>query len=88
MWDDDELFLDEKTKVYEKEEAPRSGPILLLNPLLDTEIVEVVEIRTRRRPPARTINWLHKAETRKVGHTIADKHLDHALTYLRAQTNE
>ena len=29
--------------------------------------------------------WPHKAETRKVGHAIADKHLDHALVYLRKQ---
>jgi predicted esterase len=29
--------------------------------------------------------WPHKAETRKVGHAIADKHLDHALVYLRSK---
>ncbi len=29
--------------------------------------------------------WPHKAETRKVGHAMADKHLDHAMAYLRAQ---
>lgn len=29
--------------------------------------------------------WPHKAETRKVGHAIADAHLDHALAYLREQ---
>lgn len=29
--------------------------------------------------------WPHKAESRKVGHAIADKHLEHAIAYLRAQ---
>lgn len=29
--------------------------------------------------------WPHKAETRKVGHAIADKHLEHAIAYLREQ---
>jgi hypothetical protein len=52
MWDDDELnIVDEKTKVFDRDEAPRSGPILLTNPLLDAEIIEVVEIRTSWRPP-------------------------------------
>jgi len=27
--------------------------------------------------------WPHQAETRKVGHTMADAHLDHAMAYLR-----
>jgi predicted esterase len=30
--------------------------------------------------------WPHKAESRRVGHMMADKHLDHAIAYLRAQT--
>lgn len=28
--------------------------------------------------------WPHRAESRKVGHAMADAHLDHALAYLRA----
>ncbi|MBI4955165.1 MAG: dienelactone hydrolase family protein [Myxococcales bacterium] len=32
--------------------------------------------------------WPHRAETRKVGHAIADAHLDHALDYLRARARE
>jgi predicted esterase len=37
---------------------------------------------------ARTLQkhgWPHRAETRKVGHTMADAHLDHAIAYLRKQ---
>lgn len=32
--------------------------------------------------------WPHKAETRRVGHAIADKHLDHAIAWLREQRVE
>jgi predicted esterase len=32
--------------------------------------------------------WPHRAETRPVGHAIADAHLDHALAYLRTQKDE
>ncbi len=35
----------------------------------------------------RKYRWPHRAETRKVGHTMADKHLDHALAYLRKQAH-
>lgn len=31
--------------------------------------------------------WPHRAETRPVGHTMADRHLDHALAYLREQVD-
>ncbi|MBW2458989.1 MAG: hypothetical protein JRI68_31105 [Deltaproteobacteria bacterium] len=29
------------------------------------------------------LGWPHRQETRRVGHLIADRHLDHALAYLR-----
>lgn len=31
------------------------------------------------------VKWPHQAEARNVGHAIADRHLDNALSYLRAQ---
>lgn len=32
--------------------------------------------------------WPHRAETRKVGHTMTDAHLDHAIAYLREAAGE
>jgi predicted esterase len=32
--------------------------------------------------------WPHRQETRPVGHLIADRHLDHALAYLREQRSK
>jgi predicted esterase len=32
--------------------------------------------------------WPHRAETRPVGHTMADRHLDHALDYLRTRVDD
>jgi len=31
------------------------------------------------------LGWPHRQETRRVGHLIADRHLDNALTYLRGE---
>ncbi|HHH11238.1 MAG TPA: DUF255 domain-containing protein [Sorangium sp.] len=39
----------------------------------------------RLRDQLRRSGWPHRAETRTVGHTMADRHLDHALNYLRKQ---
>lgn len=36
----------------------------------------------------RRARWPHRTETRKVGHTMADAHLDHAIGYLRAQAKQ
>jgi predicted esterase len=35
----------------------------------------------------RDLGWPHKAETRRVGHAVADKHLEHALAFLTASTS-
>jgi predicted esterase len=31
----------------------------------------------------RRLGWPHRSESRRVGHTVSDRHLDHALAYLR-----
>lgn len=65
MWDENELVRDEPTKVFERNpresELPEERPILLWNrapavePSPDLEIVDVVEIPTRRPPPPRRV---------------------------------
>ncbi len=34
------------------------------------------------------LKWPHEAESRKVGHAIADKHLDNAIAYLRREAGK
>ena len=39
------------------------------------------------RKQLRRAQWPHRAESRRVGHAMADAHLDHAIAYLRAATS-
>lgn len=44
---------------------------------------------TRRLAKAlQSLGWPHRAESRNVGHAISDKHIDHALAFLRAKVDE